>query len=481
MSTAPEATRSQYLDALLKIGPPEPADAELLLPLLRDAALPAGRHYALDALATMGAEARVALEALVSTLAGTDAALKRKAALVLGQIGPPARERALSGLLDMLRDGNEESCAAARHALEKLGPPDRGDAVLLRSVLTDPNPALRRFAVTSLGALGGEAKLHVLGLLALLKSEKVPELRREVLAALVKIDPKGRDVIEGCIKALEDPDAGVCRQAVAALVEAGAQDQALPGLLRALDHRDAEVVKAADEALTGAKIEKAQAAALGAALARASGILAQMRLLDLVEKLGPDAADAVPGLRVLLRKAQGEVQLKALQAVAAVGVGAREAGAELAPLLQDKDPKLKFEVALTLAGIEAEQATQAVPILVRGLRLSEMVDEASLEAAKAERYRIAQALIRLGRPAVPRLIHDLDGEFSFGTLATPKGLANADARLAVVQVLAQIGAKTKAPEILLALARLEGRDPIPDIKAAARQARNEIQHPKEGK
>src|SRR5262249_34319056 len=152
----------------------------------------------------------------------------------------------------------------------------RAEGQLLRSALSDASPAVRRYAVTSLGTLGSEAADSVAGLLSLFNREKSAELRRQVLAALVKIEPKGRGVIEGCIKALEDPDAGVCRQATAALVEAGPESRAaVAALLRALDHADAEVARVADGALARALLDKTHVSALAAALAQASGMAAR--------------------------------------------------------------------------------------------------------------------------------------------------------------------------------------------------------------
>ncbi len=254
----------------------------------------------------------------------------------------------------------------------------------------------------------------------------------------------------------------------------------MPALLRALDHADAQVSKLADEALTAAKLDKSHVPALGTALGQASSIPARLRMLDLLEQQGADGAGAVSGLRTVIKNARGEVLLKAIHAVSALGPAAREAGPELALLVQDNDPKVKLEATLALAATGSEQVVQAVPALVRALRLPEPngQDEAARKEALAERNRVCLALIQIGRPALPRLIDALEGEYAFGTGQTVKGLLNADARLAIVQVLAQIGTKVKAPEILRALAHVEGHDPFHEIKMAARKARIAIQTPK---
>ncbi len=211
LRTAPIQARQDYLAALVKIGPPESADVSQLLPFLNDGAGSAARHYALDSLAALvpalrETDVKNAIEPLVYLFGNREPAIRRQAVLVLGQIGPPARSRALSGLVDLLHDSNEEVRAAALATLEKLGPPVRGDTLLLRSLLDDANPVIRRYALTSLTALGPEAKDAVLGLLNQFKSEKDADLRQQVLSALIKIQPRSRDVIETCTRALDEAD-----------------------------------------------------------------------------------------------------------------------------------------------------------------------------------------------------------------------------------------------------------------------------------
>lgn len=287
----------ECLAALFKIGPPGPGDAELLLPLLTDASLPAGRRYALDSLVELGLAAKVTAGPLAGLLKDADPAIKRKAAVLLGQIGPAARSQALSGLLELLRDKNEEVSVAGLAALEKLGPPDKAEVELFRTALGDDSPMVRRFALAALTALGEEAEKAVPDLIALFQREKEAQGRVEALAALGKIKPKGREVIEVCTRALEDSDNAVVRQAAANLVAAANEASALPGLLKALDHADAEVSQLAAKALAEVKLDRGQVPALAAALERATGEQARLRLLDLLKNLGPDAAAALPALR----------------------------------------------------------------------------------------------------------------------------------------------------------------------------------------
>ncbi len=204
-------------------------------------------------------------------------------------------------MLELLRDKNEEVSVAGLAALEKLGPPDKAEVELFRTALGDDSPMVRRFALAALTALGEEAEKAVPDLIALFQREKEAQGRVEALAALGKIKPKGREVIEVCTRALEDSDNAVVRQAAANLVAAANEASALPGLLKALDHADAEVSQLAAKALAEVKLDRGQVPALAAALERATGEQARLRLLDLLKNLGPDAAAALPALRARSR------------------------------------------------------------------------------------------------------------------------------------------------------------------------------------
>jgi WD40 repeat protein/HEAT repeat protein len=476
LSAPGDDVRKEAIAALDRIGPPEPGQASRLLPLLADVSVPAGQRYALDALTVLGPEtARQALVPLVDLLRDRDATLRRKAVVLLGQIGPAGRVWALTALIDRLRDSNAEVSQAAAVALGQLGPITRSDIPLLKKLLADATPAVRRFAVNSLTVLAREAAEATPGLLKLLEGEQTADLRRLALLALLKIDPKDRAFVEACNRSLDDEDPGVRRQAVGGLAKAGLDRGALGGLLRALQHSDVEVARTADEALAEVKLDKNHVPAVAAVLSRPATKVARMRLLDLLTPLGPEAAAALPGVRKVLKEATGDPQLKAIQAVAALGPAAQEAGADLAPLLFENDRKLKMEACIALAQIESALAEQAVPFLVRLMRVETPDDKVALE----DRNRAGEALVKIGRPAAGRLIEALEEDFAAGNLATPQGQQNADARLAVVQVLGGIGGKVKAAEILLALAHVEARDKVPAIRTAAHQARIDMQKPKE--
>jgi hypothetical protein len=84
-------------------------------------------------------------------------------------------------------------------------------------------------------------------------------------------------------------------------------------------------------------------------------------------------------------------------------------------------------------------------------------------------------LLRIGKPAAHRLARALDSDFAGGRLNTLDGRAKALARLVAVQILEELGAKANVPDVLRVLADLQGKDPVPAVRSAAKKARAIIQ------
>jgi HEAT repeat protein len=161
----------------------------------------------------------------------------------------------------------------------------------------------------------------------------------------------------------------------------------------------------------------------------------------------------------------------ALQLLAAIGPPAREAGPAVAELLKEEDRTLRLQAAVVLHQIEADEIKQAVPLLVRMLRVEKVEDEKQIE----ERKKVSEVLVQIGRSALRELISAVEGEFSGGNPNLPVGFLNGHARLAAIQTLGQIAEKHPSPELLRLLARMEGTDPIPQLRMAARELRIKLQ------
>jgi HEAT repeat protein len=468
-----EELRKEALASLQRIGPPEAKDVRLLVPVLRDAGFAAGQRYALESLSKLGASAEPAVAALADTLKDPSDEVRIKSAELLGTIGPPARAAAWDALVALLSDADATVRATAAAALPKLGSPGRGEVGTLTKLLTDSREASRRYALTALADIGADAADAVPTLLDAATKDASSELRVLAVIALVKIQPNKKEVIAAFARALADDTGAVAEQAARALAAVGPKNGALPDLLQALEHRNAAVVRIAADALKTAPLDKTQVPLLEKALQSKSAVVRQ-RAIETLGRLGKDASHAVSPLCDLLKDSSVEERRAIVLTLGKIGPAARDAGPRLVDYLKDNDAAVSRETALTLGRIEAAEVEQAVPLLVHALRITKPDDASQV----ADRASARQMLLRIGKPAAHGLARALENDFSGGRLNSVVGQANAFARLVAVQTLEEMGAKANVPQVLLALAHLQGKDPIPAIRQAAKKARAQIQSAK---
>jgi HEAT repeat protein len=183
------------------------------------------------------------------------------------------------------------------------------------------------------------------------------------------------------------------------------------------------------------------------------------------------AGEAVPDLVRLLGEAKGAGRTQLMGALRRVGPAARGAGPKLAELLKDEDKALRFEACLALIDVQAEEVDQAVPALIPFLQVENPEDTEAIQTKE----KAKQALAKVGKPAISPLIKALEKDFFGGGPRAPLGIIKGAARLEVLNTLALMGPKAKTAEVMLALARIEKQDLIPDVRLAARQLRALIQ------
>ncbi len=465
-----EGLRRASLASLVLIGKPQPDHLAQLEPLLLPGVPLEVRRHVLDSLAALGPDAKPASASIAGLLKDGDPTLRTRAARALGLLGPKNRDLVQPLLIEALRDTNADVSTAARQGLDALGLAPPSELKPLTAFLADPVDVVRRYALDALAGMKENARPAAAEVVRVASRDASPELRRVALQALTAINPRDKIVLDAFAAGLKDPSASVVRQAVKGLVEAGAE-VALPGLLAALEHKDAEVVKSAEEAIDNTKWDKTNAKALGDGLLVAAPA-GRTRLLKILAGLGADAEDAVAGLRELLKKTEAKDAPALIATIAKLGVIAKEAGPELVPFLK-RDPKvtvvppLALETAHLLVDIEAMEVTEAIPVLISAIRVEDEEDESG-----ERRDRAMKALVKVGKPAVPRLARALEGEYAAGNARTPAGAARAKARYRVMEVLVGIGPKVAAtPDVLKVLASLERFEPFPEVRVAARQAR----------
>jgi WD40 repeat protein/HEAT repeat protein len=463
LSGADPVLRRQLLHTLKSIEKANATDVPQLARLLRQDKDGEVRQYALQALEKLGPQAEPAAEAVAEALKDSDPDVRRQAVKVLTEMGPAAAPVSRRPLVAALQDADTDISQAAEAALAKLGPPPASEVGTLRKLLQGHSVPLRRYAVRALTALAKEAAPAVPDLVALAGSDGPVELRRESLQALRQVDAGNKEVVELCTRLVKDGNESVCEEAVLVLAAAGPKAGALPGLLRALDLSTKGAALTAETALRKAELDKSHLPLLEPLLASKKSQTRKLGV-EVLGRLGADAAPAVPALGQMLKEARGEERRQIVRTLARMGKAAQPAGPALAECLRDTEGDVAFEAALALVQTESQQVDAAVTVLIK-----------SLKTAGDGRDRAHKALVQVGKPAVSGLAQSLHGMFALGKPTTPEGVANGEARLVVIQILAELGPKARTSEVQRVLASLERRDPFNLVRVTARQARLKIQ------
>jgi HEAT repeat protein len=461
--------RAAVLAVLNKLGSPAKADAVFLVPLFRDRSFPAGRIYALECLAALGADYPPTLPTFKAALDDNDVTVKRKAVQLAGQFGAAGRDALYPLLLDMLSDDDAELSKDVGNALAKLGKPSANELEQLNDLLRNRKAGVRRYALVALADMGPDAAKALPRIRETFTVDREADIRRLALVAIAKVQTDKREVAELLKRGLKDPDAEVNKQAVVGLAALAPDPDVLATLLEALNSSNPAVAKAAQEQLPKIKFDRAHAKGLAAALRAAKSDALRLRLMNTLVALKPETPEAGAALGEFLKDATDETRGQIIAAIGELGSAGREAGPVLAAFLKDDDKDLRFEVALTLCKIRSEEATKAVPALVAALRAGGSDDKPGLERQE----KAHKALVALGKPAVDALAQSLEKEFFAGNPKTLVGASKADARGVVIKTLGLIGPDAK--DAIPALGATERQDPVAANRVAARQARLKIQ------
>jgi WD40 repeat protein len=505
------------LKALRQIGPLDKDSVPRLVPLLKDQAV-AFRRYAAEALGQIGPAARPATAALTAALQDADAAVARHAARALGQIGPQARE-AVPALCRVLRRGTDVDLQGrAADALERIQAKGkevadtyaqllRHDAAALRSralrglrrlglgacdvrliirARTDPDQEVRRLAEEGLKEkVRSLSKMDVPGLIELLR-DRSGEVRLFAAECLAKLGPVAGPAVAALAGALKDGEAAVSRQAARALGEVGpGAREAVPALCAALlTSTDVRLLGLAAGALAKIQVKTKEVVETFTALLRHDATEVRRAALAALIDLGPQAIVLADVLRALAdadaeasRLADRAVQKK----VASLGKADR---ADFKLALQAKQVRVCFYAVDALARVvpkarEGGRVAAAITrlkmdpeaqVAVRHLILSLKVANLQDKAAIARREAAAKALVKVGKPAVDKLLLAIRKDFQGSNELTQKELRQKYARLAAVEILARMGPEADTPAAQKALEEIMENDPVRVVREAARKA-----------
>ena len=304
------------------------------------------REEAAKALGSIGD--RRAVEPLIDALRDEDSRVRESAARALGEIGD---RRAVRHLVEALRDGGWAVRESAVKALGRLG--RRGVDHLIRE-LGNADPRIREGAARALGEIGDRRAVEpLIGAL----EDRDPRVRRMAAHSLgVLMD---RRAVKPLIRCLKDEDSGVRREAAWALGKLGSR-RAVEPLIERLGDEDAEVREEAAESL---------------------GKIGDRRAI------GP-----------LVNALKDEHWLVRVEAAESLGeIGDRRAVDALVEALKDEEWEVRERATWALGELGGRRAVEA---LVGALGDEEW----------EVRRNAADALRKIGKPAVKHLIQALEDE-----------------------------------------------------------------------
>ena len=272
-----------------------------------------------------------------------------------------------------------------------------------------PDEAARLTAIQNLGTRGGAPAIAALT--ELLKSDS-PVTRAYAAKALGTIGAPAKDAAESLIALLGDSDAGVRRQAIAAIAAirpgpkvtvplfAKLMHDADPGIRLRVMHAVADAKGAAVPALIEAL--KNESAAYWACL--------------ILRDIGPDAVGAVPALVEKLKDPQPETRREAVLALAAIG--SPDAAAKIAPLLKDETARTAATFALGSLGKIPPDAESVIQANVKSS--DGLLSTTSLWALT----RVHPNDVKLKRAALTQIVARLKDQDPFVRTAAARALAS---------------------------------------------------------
>jgi HEAT repeat protein len=323
------------------------------------------RYAAADALRRIGPPAKDAVPALAKLLEDDDPSLRAIAARALGGIGPLAKDTA-QGLLKAVGDRETAVALAALEGLGGVGPPGEGMHAALRRALKDPDPAVRVAALQTWADVLEPDSYDPKAVAAALRDAK-PEVCHAALATWMRLYRGRNEAIKGLIGLLGDTDPAVRREAVKGLemnLPAEVTAELIAALRKALEDRDGTVRVRAVQALafsegTRDKPEPGHLEVLHKALADDDAGV-RIEAIDVVRWLNFERAKMVALLEPLLKDKSPAVRLEVAAALIDEKDMVPGAWSALVKLLDHADADVRAAALRGLRGPKAEAAQQVV-------------------------------------------------------------------------------------------------------------------------
>jgi HEAT repeat protein len=344
----------------------------------------------------------------VTNLKSPDAEDRSTAAVMLGKIGPAAKD-ATPTLIAALEDPVYDVCQSAAFALARIGSEAKEAIPVLIAALELGDRDLSQSAAWALGRIGPSA---IATLIDMLKDQHTP-VRIRAAQTLGRAGVGGKEVVDALAIALEDESSDVRCSVAEALRKIGTQaKEVMPALVTALKDQSLDV---------------------------------RVATAKVLEMLGPEAREAVPALFATLKDQSADVRRSAALALGSIGPDAREAIPTLVSALKDQSADVRRSAALALGNIGPD-AREAVPALIAALKYQD--EEAHGHASLAlEQIRpdVKETLLALITS------FDLQDKDISSSAALALGKIGPDAKEAVPALIALLNGQNKETRIFAAI------------------------------
>jgi HEAT repeat protein len=342
-------------------------------------------------------------------------------------------------------------------------------------------------------------------LLKILKEEKKPARRQAAVSLLGALGPKNRSISNGVLAALkQDEDPGVRKLAAQTLVkwwkDSKEEGKAVKGSIEALAERlkedkEGAVREAAAIALGNMVPDSKKVLSVLVAALKDSHPGTRAAAAQALGLLGTDAELALPNLLTALqdKKLDSFTRIYAAQAISRLDVGGTKAIPALAGVLADQDTRKEQELRKAAAEALGKYGSIAQPAAVElgkalvnkdndvEVRRAAVVSLGKIGAdARAAWSNIRAALLKDTDSSVRYQAVRLAGVFAKGDTKVVPDLAeccekdvNLETRLAAIEELAQLGPAAK--DAVEVLKKLASEDSQVSVRKAAGEALKKIQ------
>ncbi|HZN34602.1 MAG TPA: HEAT repeat domain-containing protein, partial [Pirellulaceae bacterium] len=427
--------------ALQLIKPDRNVSIPLVVKLLQDSD-PNVAMLALSAIAEGGPEA---VPVLTEALEHPEA--RYWACLALSEIGAAAKP-AVSGLIKALADERPEVRLQAAIALAEIGPDAKPAVPTLVKLLADPFESLRHASAFALGRIGDKSAAQALGALQTSSDTLLQSLSIWALAKMYPEDkPRQEAAVGHLVLRLADKNPSIGHMAARAIAELSPADEVIrPPMDKLLASADAETAERIFTAYAslGPKIVPLAIRALKDTPQR------RERALQVLSRMGADAAPALPELIEIAKSGPAKEKVEALFIIGSIGPKADSAVSAVIAALGDADPVVKSAASYAVGKI-GPAAKDALPAL------------RTMAGADDEMLRLSSvwAMLQIGamndevtKMAVPMLAKALTNEREF-------------VRVEAAMSLGKLG--KAATSAVPALEKAQ-QDPSPAVRHAAAEA-----------